>query len=180
MGRDRGLRKESDIHSLFPLSSLHLTRNQREGRKRGRVVHNEHQKLTIAPPHDKISTLIVPAFYALLRADDANAQSQSTSDLQTHITSLVLAADSEGPLFAGPGGDLCLVDVHFAPFAVRLSRVLKPARGWTDPVPGTRWNRWLDALETNAHLKATMSADGLYTDTMDVLLQEQDQEQRQG
>ncbi|KZZ94784.1 glutathione S-transferase domain-containing protein [Moelleriella libera RCEF 2490] len=127
-----------------------------------------------------INTLIVPAFYALLRANDANAQSHSTSDLQTHITSLVLAADSEGPLFAGPGGDLCLVDVHFAPFAVRLSRVLKPARGWTDPVPGTRWNRWLDALETNAHLKATMSADGLYTDTMDVLLQEQEQEQRQG
>ncbi|TWU75413.1 hypothetical protein ED733_003231 [Metarhizium rileyi] len=111
---------------------------------------------------DHINTRIVPSFYSLL-----SGQSDSASLLQTHITSLVLAADEQGPFFAGP--TLSLVDVHFAPFAIRLSKILRPLRGWTDPVPGTRWNRWLDSLEKNVHVRGTTSSDDLYVDTVELL-----------
>ena len=74
----------------------------------------------------------------------------------------------QGPFFGGQA--LSLVDIHFAPFALRLSRVLRPLRGWTDPVPDTRWNRWLDALEMNDHVKATTSLPALYADTTDMLI----------
>lgn len=74
---------------------------------------------------------------------------------------------AQGPFFLG--ASLGLVDVHFAPFALRLSRVLRPLRGWADPVPGTRWQRWLDALERDAHVVATTSLAELYAETAGVL-----------
>ncbi|KAK2591401.1 hypothetical protein QQS21_010907 [Conoideocrella luteorostrata] len=116
---------------------------------------------------DHINTRIVPAFHALLSAHEPTSQSDSTNRLQSHITSLVLAADEQGPFFTG--SSFGLVDIHFAPFAIRLSRILRPLRGWTDPVPGTRWNRWLDALEKNSHVKSTTSSSELYLDVVDVL-----------
>ncbi|KND90352.1 hypothetical protein TOPH_04884 [Tolypocladium ophioglossoides CBS 100239] len=75
--------------------------------------------------------------------------------------------DDRGPFFLG--ATLSLVDVHVAPFALRLSRVLRPLRGWANPVPGTRWQRWLDALEQDAHVVATTSLDELYAETAEVL-----------
>lgn len=74
---------------------------------------------------------------------------------------------SQGPFFLGV--TLCLVDIHLAPFALRLSRVLTPSRGWPEPVPGTRWHRWLTALEGNIHVKATTSGLAFYTETTDLL-----------
>ncbi|KAJ6445606.1 glutathione transferase [Purpureocillium lavendulum] len=100
-------------------------------------------------------------------ATDLGQQSVATEHLQGHITSLVLAADERGPYFLG--SSLSLVDVHFAPFALRLSRVLRPLRGWADPVPGTRWQRWLDALESDRHVGATTSLDDVYTETTSVI-----------
>lgn len=118
----------------------------------------------------QINTKIVPSFYGLLRATDPTAQNDIIDQLQSHIHSLNLAADETGPFFLGT--QLCMVDVHFAPFALRLGRVLKPARGWTDPRPGTRWQRWLDALEREPHVRATMSGDELYAETVELLAQE--------
>ncbi|KAK5987634.1 hypothetical protein PT974_11766 [Cladobotryum mycophilum] len=89
--------------------------------------------------------------------------------LQAHLTNLVLAADEDGPYFLG--SSLSLVDIHFAPFALRLSRVIRPHRGWVDAAPGTRWQRWLDALERNPHVVATTSTEDMYLDTADLLLQ---------
>lgn len=136
----------------------------------------------------------MPAFYTLLRAQDVNTQTESTERLQNHLTSLALAADeqarplhaicsspkqpltrAQGPFFLGT--TLSLVDVHLAPFALRLSRVLRPLRAWPEPEPfggsGSRWQRWLDALEVDVHVRATTSADDLYVDTADVLMRRQ-------
>lgn len=109
----------------------------------------------------------MPAFYDLLFSRDPPSRSESTRRLQRHIASLVIAADEQGPFFTGSA--LSLVDIHFAPFALRLSRILRPLKGWTDPMPGTRWNRWLDSLERNVHVKATTSLDDLYVSTVGLL-----------
>ncbi|KAG9255025.1 uncharacterized protein F5Z01DRAFT_620901 [Emericellopsis atlantica] len=118
---------------------------------------------------DHINERIVPAFYGILQARDmAGPHPELVDKLQAAITSLVLAADEQGPYFLG--GSLSLVDVHFAPFALRLSRVLQPSRGWSEPIPGTRWHQWLDALEGNVHVSATTSTKELYVETTEVLL----------
>ncbi|KID74743.1 Glutathione S-transferase, partial [Metarhizium brunneum ARSEF 3297] len=116
---------------------------------------------------DHVNFRIVPAFYDLLFSRDPPSRSESTRRLQRHIASLVIAADEQGPFFTGSA--LSLVDIHFAPFALRLSRILRPLKGWTDPMPGTRWNRWLDSLERNVHVKATTSLDDLYVSTVGLL-----------
>lgn len=51
-----------------------------------------------------------------------------------------------------------------------MSRILREFRNWRDPMPGTRWQRWSDALEQNPHVQATTSQDELYVETIDVYL----------
>jgi glutathione S-transferase len=63
------------------------------------------------------------------------------------------------------GSHMSIVDVVFAPFMLRLSRVLKPYRGWPDPEAGSRWSIWVDAIEGNAQVRATTSTDELYIDS---------------
>lgn len=48
---------------------------------------------------------------------------------------------------------------------LRLSRVLKPYRGWPDAEQGSRWGVWLDAIEGDENVKATTSGDELYLDS---------------
>lgn len=48
---------------------------------------------------------------------------------------------------------------------LRLSRVLKPYRGWPDPEKGSRWAAWVDAVEANDQVMATTSSDELYLDS---------------
>lgn len=57
------------------------------------------------------------------------------------------------------------VDIQFAPWVLRCSRVLKPYRAWPDPEIGSRWARWVDAIEDNEHVKATTSLDDLYLES---------------
>ena len=73
----------------------------------------------------------------------------------------------QGPYFLGDR--MCLVDVHLAPFALRLSR-LAPFRDLPPPAPPARWKQWLDALEQNRHVRGTMSVDVLYNQSMDDLV----------
>jgi hypothetical protein len=40
-----------------------------------------------------------------------------------------------------------------------------------DAVPDMRWRRWLEALEGNTHVQATMHMDDFYLDTADLLIQ---------
>lgn len=43
--------------------------------------------------------------------------------------------------------------------------MLAPYRGWPDPEEGTRWYKWIDAIEKDEAVKATTSGDELYLDS---------------
>ncbi|XWW93170.1 hypothetical protein V2A60_001099 [Cordyceps javanica] len=118
----------------------------------------------------QINTDLLAAFYALLRNTDLARQADLVARLQSQLDRLAQAADERGPYFLGLA--LSLVDVHLAPFAVRLRTLMHSRRGWpAAPAPATsRWARWLDALERDPHVKATTSADDLYADTADMLI----------
>lgn len=75
----------------------------------------------------------------------------------------MLACDQTGPFFLGT--QLSYVDIQFAPWMLRLSRVLKPYRGWSDAEHGSRWASWLEAIEANEFVRHTTSTDELYLDS---------------
>jgi glutathione S-transferase len=110
----------------------------------------------------------VPSFFALIKAVSFERQAECIERLQGDIMALVQAADERGPYFLG--ADLCLVDIHFAPFVLRLSRIPKDFRNWSDPEPGTRWHQWATAIEQNPHIQATTSLKDLYTESYDIFL----------
>jgi len=112
---------------------------------------------------DHINRKILPLFYKYLQEQDNEKQVSHAKDFQAEITKLIDAADERGPFFLGK--DLSFVDVQFAPWILRLSRVLKPYRGWPDAEPGTRWHTWVDAIENHPNVKATTSEDELYLDS---------------
>ncbi|KAI9738543.1 MAG: hypothetical protein M1818_005440 [Claussenomyces sp. TS43310] len=113
---------------------------------------------------DHISRQIIPAFYGLLQAQVVPQQIENAKKLKEQISLLVEACpDPHGPFFLGQ--QLSFVDVQFAPWMLRMSRVLKPYRDWPDPEPGSRWARWLQATEANEHVQATTSAEELYVDS---------------
>ena len=111
----------------------------------------------------QINRHIIPGFYHVLQGQDPEKQSSAGLGLRDNIKKLVDAASDEGPFFLGK--NLSIVDVQIAPWIIRLSRVLKPYRGWPDPTPGTRWAAWVDAIESDEHVKATTSSDQLYLDS---------------
>ena len=106
---------------------------------------------------------IVPAFYAYLQAQEAAAQVKHASELKAEITKLADAAHATGPFFLG--AKISFVDVQLAPWLLRFRRVLKPYRGWPDPEEGSRWAKWVQAVEDNGAVKATTSTDDLYMDS---------------
>ena len=140
----------------------------------------------------QINTRVVPAFYDVLASTEEEARGRGMERLHRHISDLVQAAGEkvrvgpgvfkcrrastspthsrsikQGPYFLGD--HMCLVDVHLAPFALRLSR-LTPFRDFPPPTPHARWKAWLAALEQNPHVRSTTSAHGLYTQTTEDLI----------
>lgn len=112
---------------------------------------------------EQVNRHIVPNFYRVLQEQDQEKQIANAQELQNRLSQLITVSNNQGPFFLGP--DLSLVDVEIAPWIIRLSRVLKPYRGWPDPEAGTRWAAWVNALEANQHIKATTSTDQLYMDS---------------
>ncbi|KAE8146065.1 hypothetical protein BDV25DRAFT_133244 [Aspergillus avenaceus] len=112
---------------------------------------------------DFINRHIVPNFYRVLQEQDGQKQISNAQELKDAFHTLVNAADSQGPFFLGP--NISFVDVQVAPWIIRLSRVLKPYRGWPEPEAGSRWSAWVNAIETNEHIKATTSDEELYLDS---------------
>ena len=109
---------------------------------------------------DHINRNIIPNFYKVLQAQDTDKQIEHAKEFRTQISKLVDAADAQGPFFLGP--QLSFVDVQIAPWVIRLRTVLKPYRGWPEPEEGSRWKRWVDAIESERSVVATTSTDELY------------------
>lgn len=80
--------------------------------------------------------------------------------LHSSITTLVNASHRTGPFFLGT--TLSYVDIMFAPFIIRLSRVLAYYRGFPRPEVGTRWQAWCDAIENNETVRRTVSEEQTY------------------
>ena len=112
---------------------------------------------------DHINRKILPKFYAFLQAQETDKQTQFAQELKDEIGKLVDVAEPTGPFFLGP--HISFVDVQFAPWVIRLKRVLQPYRSWPDPSPETRWAKWVEAIEGNESVKATTSTDDLYLDS---------------
>ncbi|KAK8239938.1 hypothetical protein HDK90DRAFT_410092 [Phyllosticta capitalensis] len=112
---------------------------------------------------DHVNRHIIPVFYRFLQEQDTAKQIEHAAELKDQISKLVDAADPVGPFFLG--SDISYVDIQFAPWIVRLNRVLKPYRGWPEPEPGSRWGKLVDAVERHESVQATMSTDELYLDS---------------
>jgi glutathione S-transferase len=112
---------------------------------------------------DHVNRAVAPAFYAVLQFNQAEKTMEAVTTLQNEINKMVEAADVEGPFFLG--ATLGHVDVVFAPWMLRCSRVLKKFRGWPDPEPGSRWERWVAAVEGCEAVRATCCGDDVYEDT---------------
>lgn len=112
---------------------------------------------------DHINRKILPHFYGLLQAQESEKQVSEAEELKSELSKLIDAADPAGPFFLGP--HISFVDIQFAPWIIRLRRVLTPYRGWPEPGPGSRWAIWVSAIENNEGVKATTSTDDLYMDS---------------
>lgn len=112
---------------------------------------------------DHVNRNIVPCFYRLLQAQDSNDQVTHAAELRAEIQKLIDAADPTGPFFLGPS--FGFVDVQIAPWVIRLKKVLGPYRGWPEPEEGSRWKKWVDAIERESSVRGTTSEDGLYLDS---------------
>lgn len=135
---------------------------------------------------DHINRKILPSFYSLLLTPppqnqsshpdidgdlDMNGQAQAIAagaaqhemliaTLQRNITALVNASHASGPFFLG--NEIGYVDVMFAPWIIRLSRVLSYYRNFPRPEVGTRWRMWVDAIEHDERVKRTISDENSY------------------
>lgn len=112
---------------------------------------------------DHVNRNIVPGFYRLLQAQEQSKQVEFAEELKENITQLVDAADTEGPFFLG--SRMNIVDISFAPWVLRFSRVLEPYRGWPRPSKTSRLARWIDAIESDPAVKSTTSDDILYLES---------------
>ncbi|KAK4540575.1 hypothetical protein LTR36_009105 [Oleoguttula mirabilis] len=113
---------------------------------------------------DHINRHIIPIFYRYLQAQDAEDQAKFAKELTEQIAKLVSAADKKGPFFLS-GDHMSFVDVQMAPWVIRLGKVLTPYKGWPEPEPGSRWEKWVRAIESAEPVKKTTSTDQLYLDS---------------
>ena len=135
---------------------------------------------------DHINRKILPSFYSLLLTPppspnpqtdgmdiDGKGQTQNPNHaataaqhsmliatLQKNITALVNASHATGPFFLG--AEIGFVDVAFAPWIIRLSRVLSYYRNFPRPEVGTRWRQWVDAIEADERVRSTVSDENSY------------------
>lgn len=112
---------------------------------------------------DHVNRKILPHFYSYLQAQTPDKQAEEGKKFKEEIKKLVQAADPEGPFFLG--SQLSFVDIQFAPWVIRLNKVLKPYRGWPEPEEGSRWAKWIRAIEEDPAVKGTTSGDELYSDS---------------
>ena len=99
---------------------------------------------------------IPPIAYHLGTAADKEARLRAVGEAVIELQRLIKAADPAGPFFTGE--HFGWVDIHVAPWIVRLSRTLVPE-------PGTRWEKWVNAVKAHPAIKATTSDDQAFVDS---------------
>lgn len=112
---------------------------------------------------DHVNRSLIPGFYRLLQAQEEEKQVAEATHLTEDLQKLIDAADASGPFFSG--AEFGFVDASMAPWVLRFRRVLAPYRGWPSPEPGSRWAKWLDAIEGVDAVRKTVSSDELYLDS---------------
>lgn len=105
----------------------------------------------------------MPNFYRVLQEQDQQKQIANAQELRNAFDQLIAAAHPRGPFFMG--SQMSFVDIQAAPWFLRLRRVLEPYRGWPEPEEGSRFGAWINAIDSNEHVRATTSTDELYLDS---------------
>lgn len=161
-------------YSLLPLGNAQLRAHCRlwTDHINRKILPSFYSLLLTPPPSPPQRSNLDPAIDDTMDVDgQAQAQAQANaasaaqhsmliSTLQKHITSLVNASHATGPFFLG--SEIGFVDVAFAPWIIRLSRVLSYYRGFPRPEVGTRWRQWVDAIEADERVKRTVSDENSY------------------
>ena len=144
---------------------MHLTWSQLEDISQSNALlpQNPKQRAHSRLWSDHINRKVIPHFYSYLQAQEVEKQGEEGSAFKAEIDKLVSAAHPDGPFFLG--SEISFVDIQFAPWIIRLNRVLKPYRGWPEPDPQSRWAKWIDAIENDPSVKATTSTNDLYLDS---------------
>jgi len=114
----------------------------------------------------QISRFLVPCFYKILMEQDPQKQAKHIDEFKEELAKLVNASHVHGPFFLGPS--MSYVDIHLAPWVIRLTRVLKPHRGWAEPEMSSRLGKWIQAIEENEHVMATTSSNELYLESYEM------------
>lgn len=123
---------------------------------------------------DHISTRIIPAFYKFLQhlPEKAYTIDQAREELHSHIRSLTVQMDPQGPWFLGQ--NISLVDISLAPWAKRLFLLdYYKSGGLAIPTQGqdgddevwARWRTWFKAVEGRQSVRDTWSAEDKYIET---------------
>ncbi|KAG8919225.1 hypothetical protein FRC01_001403 [Tulasnella sp. 417] len=93
---------------------------------------------------DQINRTFVPAFYRFLQAQETAKQIQLGKEFLDELEKFAIAMDPEGPFFGG--NELGFVDIMIAPWAFRITNVLKHYRGFELPPTKGRYQKWADAV----------------------------------
>lgn len=101
---------------------------------------------------DHISKSIVPAFFRLIQAQEAEKQQSALQELNKALNTL--AEKVKGPYFLG--NEFSLVDVAVAPWVVR-DYIPGEHRGYRREVVGNGWKEYAEALEKRDSVIQTQS-----------------------
>lgn len=101
---------------------------------------------------DHVSKSIVPAFFRLIQAQEAEKQQSALQELNKALNTL--AEKVKGPYFLG--NEFSLVDVAIAPWVVR-DYIPGEHRGYRREVVGNGWKEYAEALEKRDSVIRTQS-----------------------
>ncbi|OAP60747.1 hypothetical protein AYL99_05749 [Fonsecaea erecta] len=157
-------------HSLLPLGNPQLRAHCRlwTDHINRKILPSFYSLLLTPPPSPSVGELMGldgmevdgVAHAHVTNAASAAQHSMLIATLQKNITALVNASHATGPFFLG--NEIGFVDVVFAPWIIRLSRVLSYYRNFPRPEVGTRWRQWVDAIEADDRVRRTVSDENSY------------------
>ncbi|KAL6305201.1 glutathione-S-transferase [Sparassis latifolia] len=119
---------------------------------------------------DFISKSVVPAFYRVIQAQDAEKQKAGLDEFNRVLRTL--SEQVKGPYFLGD--QFSLVDVALAPWVAR-DYVLQEHRGYTREAAGAGWKEYAERLENRESVLKTQSDKEHYEEIYDRFLRNEAQ-----